>query len=694
MTITSKRPKVIKLHGDYLFDDLKSTLRETESLEQNMKAKLTEFSKEHGLIVIGYSGTDRSIMETLHALLRNEEYMKSGIYWCIRKGDDISEELRKLLFKDRVYFIEIDGFDDFFAQLFAKLNSGKILPDSALGVNRKNSENLNALINSITNFPSNNSLLTKAKERLERHTTRSALASLIAREKDEDRPNISATKMNDAELLMLSEISELIFSENYQEAFERINLELNKQSKPSVKRAILEQKISANINKKNYEEAKRTADLIIEIEPDRASSYIEKSKACNNYEEKIVCLNTAIKADPYYFNTYVNLCDIYLSQSKRFYGEEKTTTIKEALANADKAANLLPIQSNSIWYRYFDIFDVSINIKEERLQKKNEILDKIKDQNPYSKTFLELKYKSICEHDEKDKNKNLEELLIDIKKSENRYSDEYGILSKLRLDVLSNIKDELRIKKEISRLENETNSDPDLAVRIAKIHREIFGDDHTALDLLKRSLRTSQFDWEVLEETIKCLCDINQISEARNIFCKWSNRLSYERNHYSNLYILESEKRYDECLKSCIEFSKFTGKNEVSNQAYYLLLADENLEAENIMKNFLEKIRFTPEAAVEIVNYELARKNQNKKPDSSRLNKVLSFSSDSQTKVGIYALLDDKKNLIESINESLTKDKTARFLFPRWPVLKKYLDDPDIIKVLSLNRKLLENSIF
>ncbi len=48
ITVTSRRPKIIKLHGDYLFDDLKSTARETETLEQNMKLKFMEFAKEYG----------------------------------------------------------------------------------------------------------------------------------------------------------------------------------------------------------------------------------------------------------------------------------------------------------------------------------------------------------------------------------------------------------------------------------------------------------------------------------------------------------------------------------------------------------------------------------------------------------------------------------------------------------------------
>jgi hypothetical protein len=49
ITVTSKRPKIIKLHGDYLFDDIKSTLKETESLENNIRNKFIEFAKDYGL---------------------------------------------------------------------------------------------------------------------------------------------------------------------------------------------------------------------------------------------------------------------------------------------------------------------------------------------------------------------------------------------------------------------------------------------------------------------------------------------------------------------------------------------------------------------------------------------------------------------------------------------------------------------
>lgn len=118
--VTSGRPKIIKLHGDFLYDNIKNTLAELETLEANTKRKLNQFAQEYGLVVVGYSGRDRSVMDTLEVLLRDEENYKQGVYWCLKRGSEISERLRSLLRKDRVYLVEIDGFDEFMAELHAK----------------------------------------------------------------------------------------------------------------------------------------------------------------------------------------------------------------------------------------------------------------------------------------------------------------------------------------------------------------------------------------------------------------------------------------------------------------------------------------------------------------------------------------------------------------------------------------------
>ena len=118
--VTSGRPKIIKLHGDFLYDNIKNTLAELETLEDNTKRKLHQFAQEYGLVVIGYSGRDRSVMDTLDVLLRDDDNYKQGIYWCLRHGEEPSRRLISLLRRDRVYLVRIDGFDEFMAELHVK----------------------------------------------------------------------------------------------------------------------------------------------------------------------------------------------------------------------------------------------------------------------------------------------------------------------------------------------------------------------------------------------------------------------------------------------------------------------------------------------------------------------------------------------------------------------------------------------
>lgn len=54
--VTSARPKIVKLHGDFLYDSIKNTISETETLEDNMRDKFKQFAREYGLVVIGYGG--------------------------------------------------------------------------------------------------------------------------------------------------------------------------------------------------------------------------------------------------------------------------------------------------------------------------------------------------------------------------------------------------------------------------------------------------------------------------------------------------------------------------------------------------------------------------------------------------------------------------------------------------------------
>lgn len=142
--ITSARPKIIKLHGDFLYDSIKNTVRETETLEKNIRDKFMQFAREYGLVVIGYGGNDRSIMDILDTILRSEGYFPNGLYWCVRKETKVSAKLNRLLQRENTYWIKIDGFDEFMAELHEEL--GLLLPDSVRDPYKATTERLDRFI--------------------------------------------------------------------------------------------------------------------------------------------------------------------------------------------------------------------------------------------------------------------------------------------------------------------------------------------------------------------------------------------------------------------------------------------------------------------------------------------------------------------------------------------------------------------
>ncbi len=123
--VTSKRPKIVKLHGDFLFDSIKNTTRELESLETNIRDKFRQFAGEYGMIVVGYAGRDRSVMDTLDSLLRSEDNFPHGIYWCVRDQKSISPEVDALQRFSKFNLVQIPGFDAFMCELHDAVEIGR-----------------------------------------------------------------------------------------------------------------------------------------------------------------------------------------------------------------------------------------------------------------------------------------------------------------------------------------------------------------------------------------------------------------------------------------------------------------------------------------------------------------------------------------------------------------------------------------
>ena len=118
---------VIKLHGDYLYDNIANIETETKSLSENMKTKLQATLENRGLIIIGYSGNDESIKSLLTELIREEKFLTYGLYWGIRKETEINgnmEEIISLASEKGSNFFKIPCAGQFFIDLNTNLDLG------------------------------------------------------------------------------------------------------------------------------------------------------------------------------------------------------------------------------------------------------------------------------------------------------------------------------------------------------------------------------------------------------------------------------------------------------------------------------------------------------------------------------------------------------------------------------------------
>ena len=103
----------IALHGDYKYTSLKNTSKELDNQHPTFVAALKRYFNDKNLIVIGYSGRDKSLMSAL-----TEAFSERGsgrIYWC-GYGSDIPPEVETLLktaknAKREAFYIDTDGFD-------------------------------------------------------------------------------------------------------------------------------------------------------------------------------------------------------------------------------------------------------------------------------------------------------------------------------------------------------------------------------------------------------------------------------------------------------------------------------------------------------------------------------------------------------------------------------------------------------
>lgn len=110
-------PLEVKLHGDFRSRRLKNTGDELRDQDAKLRRNLIRECQRHGLIVVGYSGRDDSIMAALQEAAESPDCFPAGLFWLHRGHEPPGERVNRLLSVTaqsgvEVHLVEIDNFDE------------------------------------------------------------------------------------------------------------------------------------------------------------------------------------------------------------------------------------------------------------------------------------------------------------------------------------------------------------------------------------------------------------------------------------------------------------------------------------------------------------------------------------------------------------------------------------------------------
>lgn len=137
----SEWPLIVKLHGDYQSIDLKNTDAELLEQDTQLRLVLTQSLQRFGLVVVGYSGRDGSVMQALSAVLRDPVPYPKGIYWLCQDPANLLPAVREFL--ELAEFAQVDvhlvrgtTFDELFGDIADVTNLPQALVSHIFGDRR------------------------------------------------------------------------------------------------------------------------------------------------------------------------------------------------------------------------------------------------------------------------------------------------------------------------------------------------------------------------------------------------------------------------------------------------------------------------------------------------------------------------------------------------------------------------------
>lgn len=110
----------VALHGDYRYGTLKNTTNEIQEQDITLRNELVKHLRDRTLIIVGYSGRDQSIMDSLTSAVETSGVGR--LFWCGFQQEIPPLAVKELLERARsagrqAFYVNSQGFDDIMRRL-------------------------------------------------------------------------------------------------------------------------------------------------------------------------------------------------------------------------------------------------------------------------------------------------------------------------------------------------------------------------------------------------------------------------------------------------------------------------------------------------------------------------------------------------------------------------------------------------
>lgn len=668
ISVTSRRAKIIKLHGDYLFEGLKNTYTETQNLEENMKDKLMEFLKEYGLILAGYSGADKSITGNLEALLSNSQYLQNGLYWCFRENDIITDEALEILRKPNSFYVITPGFDELMADLYSMLATESTPFSSKFASDRAS--------NIINTYLGNEQLKTSTSKTIKRHLEalesdkNASLVSDMMMELNAEQ--IASAGLSDQNLLVYLEIERAVKDRDPAAALVRLDEELSKTGDKRFKEMLLHRRFNCSSQLYKLTEAKAAAKEMLNLEPANFYVSLGECSLLENRGDRVAYLQRLMNDNPFsapVLYRYAQELRRAIEIGDKSVIGKKTDDVINVLK---RSIEVDPALDNPAWYSLASIYGKGPNnAKKDELL--SEIVDKHLLQNAFSSdtTSILVHY---CRKLKKTEFRGKQIFTYLQEAYERHFPRNYPAHLSVFADacaefggvpVLIKLLEEAREKEDVK-------DDPQFIAVMMNVYYDVMRDLPGAIACGREFLRKN--DRVSLERRLLNLyLAKGSYDKARELHDKLQGAIDNSQWLGIDAKIMEYEEKYQNAIDT-IEILPDRRDFDEQNTPYLSFLElkmGAYARAVKRCKAFLEKRAFNLKFEAVIVNYEYAKKMDRNKIDRERVAKLADATEDEMVRGVCYSLLGQDEKALSIFTTEAGKKFSLIDDCLRWPVVSR-----------------------